>query len=512
MRSWHFGSLALSVLLVGSAALSAGPAWARASHHRAGPSGVLKVGLDVANVTLDPAVSHAVEDGQVEDQIFNALLTMTPQEKVAPGLATHWTESANGLVYTLFLRHGVTFTDGTPFNASAVVYNIERVLNPATASPRASLLGSVKSVTAVNPYEVRIVLNTPYGPFLEGLAQAPGDMSSPAAIQKWGSAYGQHPVGTGPYMLKSWVAGGDVTLVANPHYWQPGLPKMGEIVFIPIVNSQSMATALNTGEIDIADTVDPTVISDVNTSVAKVPVKPSLGFFMLNLNQKQAPLNNLWARRAIEYAINRAVINKVVFNGTATPGYSEFSPASWAYDKALSMPFSDAMAKAALQKAGMPHGFAITMQIQNQPTFITFAQVIQSELGAVGIKVTIQTLDQATYLTNLNSGNYQLDYVDDSGGLDPDGDYIFNVGSSDILKNGFNDPAVTNLMNLGRTVSNPLRRRDIYEQVAKDMLEQVPYIFLEYPAITRGLSNHVQGFVSYPNAAQFCLDTVTLGG
>lgn len=510
MRPLQIGSVALALALVGTAAWSTVPVSARA-RHRTAPSGVLKVGLDVANVTFDPALSHAVEDGQVEDQIFNSLLSLSPKEQVGPELATHWTESPNGRVYTLFLRRGVTFTDGTPFNAAAVVFNLDRVLNPATASPRASLLGPVQSVTAVNAYEVRIVLKTPYGPFLEGLAQAPGDMSSPKAVQTWGKAYGQHPVGTGPYMLKKWVPGGDVTLAANPHYWQPGLPKMAEIVFIPIPNSQSMATALNTGEIDIADTVDPTVIGDVNRSVAKVATLPSLGFFMLNINQTRAPLNNIWARRAIAYAINRSVINKVVFNNTATPGYSEFSSSSWAYDKSLSMPFSDSLARQALAKAGMPHGFSLTLQVQNQPTFITFGQVLQSELGAVGIHVTIQTLDQATYLNNLNSGNYQLDYVDDSGPIDPDGDYIFNVGSADILKNGFNDPAVTKLMNLGRTVSNRLRRRDIYEQVAKDMLEQLPYVFLEYPAITTGLSNRVHGFVFYPNAGQFYLAGVSLG-
>lgn len=510
MRPFHIGSLTAAAILLGSAAFAGGPAWAM-SQHRAAPAGVLKIGEDTTNVTLDPALSHAVEDGQIEDQIFNSLLTLSPKEQVRPGLATHWKVSPNGRVYTLYLRHGVTFTDGTAFNAAAAVFNLDRVLNPATASPRASLLGPVASVQAVNPYEVKIVLKTPYAPFLEGLAQAPGDMSSPKAVQKWGQAYGQHPVGTGPYILQKWVPGGDVTLVANRHYWQPGLPKTAEIVFIPIVNSQSMATALNTGEIDIASTVDPTVIADVNKTAATVHIVPGLGFFMLNLNQTQGPLKNIWARRAVEYALNRNVINKVVFNGVATPGYSEFSPGSWAYDPHLSMPFSDALAKKALVKAGMSKGFSVTLQIQNQATFITFAQVVQSELAAVGIHVTIDTLDQATYLKNLNSGNYQMDYVYDTGGIDPDGNYIFNVGSADILKNGFNDPAVTRLMAIGRTVTNHVRRRDIYEQVAKDMLEQVPYIFLEYPSITVGTANTVHGLVVYPNAGQFYLDSVTVG-
>lgn len=510
MQPVRIGAVALTVALLATVSLSAAPASARTTH-RAAPSGVLKVGLDVANVTLDPALSHAVEDAQVENQMFNGLTSLTPQERVEPNLATHWNESSNGLVYTLFLRHGVTFSDGTPFNAAAVVFNLDRVLNPATASPRASLLGPVKGVSAVNNYEVRVTMKSPYGPFLEGLAQAPGQMSSPAAVQKWGTSYGQHPVGTGPYMLQKWVPGGDVTLVANPHFWAKGLPKMAQIVFIPIPNSQSMATALNTGEIDIADTVDPAVIANVRTAVATVVAKPSLGFFMLNINQKQAPLNNVWARRAIAYALSRSVINKVVFNGTATPAFSEFSPSTWAYDKSLSMPESDALARAALKKAGDPKGFSLTLQVQNQPNFITFGQVLQSELAKVGIQLTIQTLDQATYLTNLNSGNYQLDYVDDSGPIDPDGDFIFNVGSVNILKNGFNDPAVNSLMNLGRTVSNHGRRRNIYQQVAKDMLEQVPYIFLESPAITTGLSHRVHGFVFYPNATQFYLDTVSLG-
>lgn len=507
MHSKVIGSVAVSTLLLATAALGT-VASAHGVVRHAAPSGTLKVGLDQTNVTFDPALSHAVEDGQVEDQIYNTLIGTTTTEKLVPELATRWTVSPNGMVYTFFLRHGVSFSDGTPFNAQAVQFELDRVLNPATASPRASLLGPVNKVEVVNPYEVKILMKTPYAPLLDNLTGF--DMPSPTAVKKWGKAFGQHPVGTGPYVLKSWIAGGNVTLAANPHYWQAGEPKIGTVVFIPIVNSQSMITALNTGEIQIADTVDPSVIGQLSSSVAHIDRNPGLGFFMLNLNETKAPLNNVHARRAIQYALDRNVINHVVFNGQATPGYSELSPESWAYDKNLKVPFSDALAKAQLKAAGMPKGFSITLQVQNSPSFITFGQVVAAELGKVGIKVTIQTLDYATYLTNLNSGNYQMDYVNDSGAIDPDGFYIFNEGSVQILKDGFNSAAVNKLMNEGRTVTNKLRRKGIYEQVAKDMLSAVPMVFLENPPVLEGVANSVKGFTAFPLANQFYLASVSL--
>lgn len=476
-----------------------------------GPTGTLKVGLYNTNVTLDPALSHAVVDGQVEDQIFNSLLTLDKAEYLAPGLATRWSVSPSGLTYTFYLRRGVKFSDGTPFNASAVKFNIERMLNPATASPRKSLLGPVSAVTVVNSQEVRIELSAPYAPLLNNLAGVAGEMSSPTAIKKWGSAYGQHPVGTGPFVLKNWNPGGDVTLVANPHYWQPGLPKVAKIVFIPITNSQSMVTALNTREIDLADTISPTVISQVESSAAKVEKMPGLGFFVLNLNENDPPLNNVHVRRAIEYAINRSVVNRVIYDGTATPAYSELSPTSWAYDPNLHAPFSDSLAKAELQKAGLSKGFTLTIQAQNATKYVTLTQILQSELAKVGIKVKIDLLDYATYLNNLNSGQYQADFINDSGSVDPDGNYIFNVSSADIVKNGYDDPAVNNLMNQARATTSESARKALYWKVAKHMLADVPMVFLVNPSVIVGISDTVHGFTLYPNTTQFYLDTVSVG-
>lgn len=167
--------------------------------------GTLNVGIDSDFVTLNPAMSSALIDRQAFINIFDPLLKLSPTMTVEPNLVTHWTITNGGKTYTLFLRHGVKFQDGTPFNAQAVIYNWDWEMNPTNASPRRSNLALVQSLSAPNPYEVVVNLKAPYSAFLSILTGRTGMISSPTAMKKWGSAYGLHPVGTGPFKFVQWI-------------------------------------------------------------------------------------------------------------------------------------------------------------------------------------------------------------------------------------------------------------------------------------------------------------------
>jgi len=167
--------------------------------------GTLNVGIDSDFVTLDPAMSSALIDRQLYINVFDPLLQLSPSMQIEPDLVTHWTVTNNSKTYTLYLRHGVEFQDGTPFNAQAVVYNWKWEMNPANASPRLSDLTPVASLATPNAYEVVVNLKTPFAAFLSELTGRTGMISSPTAMQKWGSAYDLHPVGTGPFEFVSWV-------------------------------------------------------------------------------------------------------------------------------------------------------------------------------------------------------------------------------------------------------------------------------------------------------------------
>lgn len=462
-------------------------------------SKTLTVGTYTTAQTLDPATSHTAVDEQIMDNIYGSLLQANQSGGLVPDLATSVKESSNGLSYVITLRKGVKFQDGTPFNAQAVKDDWERILNPKTASPEASNLGSVKSITVNSPTQLTVTLKTPYAPFEDNLTGPTGMIPSPTAVKKEGKKYGDNPVGAGPFKFQSWVNNGAITLVKNSSYFKKGEPYLNKVVFDPITSASTLVDALDNGQVQIADVLDPSQLKQVQKSVAHVSDVAGLGWFGMNINVTKSPLNNVHNRRAVMYAINSNVIKNVVFHGTGAVANSQFSPSSWAYNSSLKIPYSPSKAKQELKAAGNPQGFSFTIQAQNTTKYITLTQVIQSELAKVGIKAKIQLMDTSTYLTNLNSGNYQADFVNMSGSLDPNySTYIFDESSADVVKNGYDDPQVNSLLNKALVSASKSQRAKDYQQVAQLMSKDVPIIVFNNPAILMGVSNKVHGFVTYP--------------
>ena len=461
--------------------------------------GTLTIGTYTTYETFDPATSHTLLDQQIMDNIYGTLLQVSPSGQIVPNLATHVSVSANGLQYVITLRKGLQFQDGTPFTATAIKYNWERILNPATASVQASNLGPVSKITVNSPTQLTVAFSQPFAPFMDNLTGPIGMIASPTAIQKEGASFGSHPVGAGPFAFESWVPNGAVTLTRYAHYWKTGYPLLNTVIFDPILSASTLVDSLDNGQIQIADVLDPTQLSQVQSSTAHVSEVPGLGWFGFNLNSASGPLANVHNRRAVQYAINRAVIRQLVFHNTGSLAYSQFSPTSWAYDPHLSVPYSTAQAKKELVAAGNPQGFTFTVQAQNTSKYITLTQVLQSELAKVGITMHIQLLALSTYLTNLNSGAYQANFINMSGSLDPNSvSYIFDESSVNVVKNGFNDPVVNHLMNAALTTPNQTARTKDYQQVAQRMSRDVPMVDLINPAILLGVGHTVHGFVNFP--------------
>lgn len=471
----------------------------------------LKIGTYTTFETLDPVTSHTLVDLQVMDNIYGTLLKASPSGKLGPGILEKWEIKDGGLVYVLHLRHGVKFQDGTPFNAQAVKDDWERILNPASDSVQLSNLGPVKSIQVNSAHTLTVTFKQPFAPFLDNLTAAIGMIPSPTAVKKEGKDFGTHPVGAGPFEMKSWVPGGAITLIKNPDYWHTGFPLLNKVVFDPIISASTMVTALDSGQIQIADVLDPSQVSQVQSSDATVSQVPGLGWFALNLNETSGPLANVHARRAIQYAIDRKAIKKVVYDGTGALANSQFSPSSWAYDPNIPIVYSLKKARRELKEAGLPNGFSFTLQAQNTEKYILLTQVIQAQLAKVGIHVKVDLLDTSTYLTNLNSGGYQADFINMSGSLDPNAvSYIFDESSADVVKNGFDNPTVNSLMNKALVTSNENVRKKYYREAAVLMNQDVPMVNLINPAIIVGLSKEVHGFVNYPTQYMF-LSHVTLG-
>lgn len=464
--------------------------------------GTLNVGIDSDFVTLSPAMSSALIDRQAFINIFDPLLKLTPSMAIKPNLVTHWNVSNGGKTYTLYLRHGVKFQDGTAFNAAAVVYNWKWEMNPKNASPRSSNLTLVQSLSTPNAHEVVVNLKSPEASFLSLLAGRTGMISSPAAMKQWGTSYGLHPVGTGPFKFVQWIKNDHMVLERNPHYWQKGLPYLSKIVYTPITSPLQEYNALVSGSEDIIDTVPYQEVSQLAANASlKHSQMSGLGYVDMEINTTKSPLNNVHNREAINYAVNREALNKLLYFGHAQPAYEEFPPSSWAYNANLKVPFSDTQAKQQLVKAGNPKGFSFTLLGSNDPVTVQEMEAIQSELAKVGITMHIEPVDFTTLLTDAIKGNYEADLLGWSGRPDPDqNSYAF-----DTTGGSFNDPRYSNkevdsLLLKARETSSQGARAKLYNQAATIVLHQAPYIFLEYTPVIQAWSPKVKGFQSYPDA------------
>lgn len=212
------------------------------------PGGTLTAALDTEPPTLDPHLSGSAVDRQVFQNLYDKLVDTNASLAVVPMLATSWTISPDAKTVTFKLQQGVTFQDGTPFNAEAVKYNFDRMeFDPKFPSVRRSELGPMTGVTVVDPYTVQIALERPYSPLLYVLTDRAGMMVSPAAAQKEGLDYAQHPVGTGPFSFVERLPQDHITLRRNPTYWAKGLPYLDQIVYREITDDSARVANLKVG-------------------------------------------------------------------------------------------------------------------------------------------------------------------------------------------------------------------------------------------------------------------------
>ena len=275
------------------------------------PAGTLVVGLVAEPVNLDPAQVTDLNSNRVGRRIVETLVTF-PEEKteVVPGLAESWTISKDGLQYTFKLRKGITFHDGTPLNAAAVKFSIERQINadhPANKLgkyPFANyFFGNVKAVEPLSDDRVAFLLKEPRASFLAVLTAGAASIVSPAAVMKAGLDYPSQPVGTGPFRFASWDRGQRVVLEKNAKYWK-GPVKFDRVVFRPIVEDQARLTELLTGQLDLIVGVPADYVGQLE-SHAKVGVLRQTGVHVwyLGINNQKKPFDDRRVRQALNYAV-----------------------------------------------------------------------------------------------------------------------------------------------------------------------------------------------------------------
>ncbi|AIR67218.1 MULTISPECIES: glutathione ABC transporter substrate-binding protein GsiB [Cedecea] len=345
--------------------------------------------------TLDPYDANDTLSQAVAKSFYQGLFGLDKDMKLQNVLAESYKVSDDGLVYTIKLRTGVKFQDGTDFNAEAVKANLDRASNPDNHLKRYNLYKTIAKTEVVDPSTVKITLKEPFSAFINILAHPATAMISPAALQKYGKDIGFHPVGTGPYQLDTWNQTDFVKVKKFAGYWQQGLPKLDSITWRPVVDNNTRAAMLQTGEAQFAFPIpyEQAGVLEKNSKLELV-ASPSIMQRYISMNVTQKPFDNPKVREAINYAINRQALVKVAFSGFATPAEGVVPPSLAYAEKFKPWPYDPAKAKALLKEAGFPNGFETTLwSSHNHSTAQKVLQFTQQQLAQVGIKVKVTAMD-----------------------------------------------------------------------------------------------------------------------
>lgn len=453
--------------------------------------------------TLDPAQSTALVDYQIYAGIFDTLAVLDAQGKVAPGLAESWEEAPDHLSWTLHLRKGVTFHDGTDFNASAVKVNVERYIDPKLNFPRKGEIPTVTGVTVIDPYTARIELSQPFVVLMYSFASVTGTMVSPAAITKYGDDLARNPVGTGPFVFKEWIKGDHVLVTRNPSYWKPGLPHLNSVTYKGIADTTVLINGMKSGVIHATYSVPAKDVgalkSDPNFQLI---VQPSTAINALRFNLASPPFDRKEIRQALSWTIDRAAIEKALYFDTGAPANSFLSPRNLGYNDQISLykTTDTGKAKQLLAAGGQPNGFKFTAQTSNGPEAVQLAQAVKSQLEAINVTMDLQLLDGVTQLQKLVAKQFDAQFNQFNGGVEPfQGLNRFFSSKSPLDVYSYVSPQFDDLLAKASATGDDGARAAIYKQMAALLSEDCPWAFLHFPATTQLLRKEIKGYVFSPD-------------
>ncbi len=368
------------------------------------------VGLDPVNAAVSAAVG-----GNSALAIYDSLMRLTPEDDVVPYLAESL-ESDDAQTWTLKLRDGVMFTDGTPLDADAVVFNFERHMNPeltaaSTARAYSSLL---ESVEAVDPLTVEITLTRPAANFPLGLAEALGYIGSPTAIEADPEGFSTNPVGAGPYMFKEWVRDDHLTLVPNPNYWGDTKPQLDSLTYKPIPDGDTRYNALLSGDVQIGwfQTAGHFSKAQETDDVAE-DISVGNGGSVLQISVVTPPFDDVRVRRAVAHALNFDALNATVFAGAAEVRHGPFAPDS-PYYVDLDLPeYDPEEGRRLIEEYEAETGTQVTLEWLSTTSpsgaqGVQASEVFQQLMNEVGIDTTITQYDPAEWFSHLLDGTFQV--------------------------------------------------------------------------------------------------------
>jgi peptide/nickel transport system substrate-binding protein len=507
------------------------PLVARAQDVPQGGTLTYGVGFDVDG-TLDPQVTNYDSTIRIMLNVCEPLIWMPTATEFAPGLAESWEVSEDGLTYTFKLKEGVTFHDGTPFNAEAVQFTFDRVVesrkltaageevDPETVIVPGQGFNQIDAydhAEIVDDYTINLVLSRPFGPFLSGLNGYLG-VVSPTAVQEMGLAeFGRKPVGTGPFMVQEWVEQDHVTLVKNPDYnWgssffeHSGAAYLDEMIYKFISDDAVRTGTLLSGESQYIDGVDPLQLADLQENPDIVIIQqgqPGTGYILLfNLARTESPQSDVMVRRALSYALDKEAMNQAVWGGTFSPAASPLMKPTLGYEPKTEEVYTHdpAMANSMLDEAGWAlngeirekDGQPLTLYwpTQDRPNDKAMATFVQGAFREVGVDVVVEPMEQGAYSERQEAGDYDLSFLWFSY-ADPDvlRTLFFSENIGNFNYANYSNPEVDQLLLDAAAATDTEVRQELYSQIQLQMLEDAVTIPLADSITYNGKRANLEG-------------------
>ena len=471
------------------AALTNGPGRNGISSAKPVQGGSLTFGIDTEETGFSPVSARWDEGGFLYGRtVFDPIAIVNAAGVVEPFLAESITPNDDFTAFTVTLKPGIYFHDGTPLDANALNLNFEKQAASPLVGP--AFADNIASTSVTGPMSVTLNMKGPWAPFPYYLAQAQtGYVAAPSMLNNPNGS--SNPVGTGPFLFQDWVPNSHMTATRNPHYWRKGYPYLDTITFKPIIDPNARVDALETGEVDIMHTNSPSGLLQFRgnrkwsyyDNSGQVLGQPTVQCIMLNT--AAAPFNNHTLRVAMAKCINQKQFSAVINKGVDAPIAGLFIPGSEYYTKTSYPAYDPAGAAALVKQVQKQTGKPVTFNLDSTSNsdVLRAAQFLQQAFQQAGMHVNINIQAQAELISDALAGTYQATLWRQFGAVDPDLNYVWwttALASGPLALNMARnvDPRIQTALLAGRHTGNQAARVKAYQQVNQYLAQDIPYLWL----------------------------------
>ncbi len=475
----------------------------------------LVIAIGAEPESLDSLLMNSAPAATVSEHMVETLVYLAVDGTLEPGLAESWEQTEDGMAWDLYLREGVTFHDGEPFNAEAVKYNLDRFMaygdfEGETAAIYAFLLDRINEFEVVDEYTLRLHLEEQFAPIISHLSHSFVGMHSPASLEALGEDEAlENPVGTGPFKVINWDRGEEISMERNEDYWG-GAPELDTVTFKFVPESSSRVIMLETGEAHAIMAVPPTEIDRLEAEdEIDVVFENSVRVIYTGFNLEREPFDDVRVRQALNYAVDKEAIIETIFQGVGSPSSAPVVPAVFGYEQVGPYEYDPERAMELLEEAGYADGFEIelfhpTGRYSQDDVVI---EAVQAMLAEVGVTANLTTYDWGTYLDTVITPPEDAEhdiYMLGWGTVTLDADYglyaLFHSTQWPPRNNVsyYANDEVDALLDEARVTPETDVREELYAEAIQLIWDDAPWLFLHNEGQVNAVRSNVHGLIHHP--------------